>query len=103
MGDPQPLNPNITGREDADFDGVPDIEDAFPTDPNEFNDLDGDGIGNNADTDDDGNGIPDNQEDALAIIPRTATAPTIDGVFSCLLYTSPSPRDATLSRMPSSA
>ncbi len=82
LGDPQPLNPNITGREDADFDGVPDIEDAFPTDPNEFNDLDGDGIGNNADTDDDGNGIPDNQEDALAIIPRTATAPTIDGVFS---------------------
>ena len=26
-----------------------------------------------------------------------------DGYFSCLLYTSPSPRDATLSRMPSSA
>ena len=25
------------------------------------------------------------------------------GVLSCLLYTSPSPRDATLSRMPSSA
>ena len=25
------------------------------------------------------------------------------GFFSCLLYTSPSPRDATLSRMPSSA
>ena len=25
------------------------------------------------------------------------------GRFSCLLYTSPSPRDATLSRMPSSA
>ena len=25
------------------------------------------------------------------------------GVFTCLLYTSPSPRDATLSRMPSSA
>ena len=25
------------------------------------------------------------------------------GEFSCLLYTSPSPRDATLSRMPSSA
>ena len=24
-------------------------------------------------------------------------------LFSCLLYTSPSPRDATLSRMPSSA
>ena len=26
-----------------------------------------------------------------------------DGVYACLLYTSPSPRDATLSRMPSSA
>ena len=27
----------------------------------------------------------------------------IIGVLGCLLYTSPSPRDATLSRMPSSA
>ena len=26
-----------------------------------------------------------------------------DGIYDCLLYTSPSPRDATLSRMPSSA
>ena len=26
-----------------------------------------------------------------------------EGVYTCLLYTSPSPRDATLSRMPSSA
>ena len=31
-------------------------------------------------------------------------APTVDGIIEgCLLYTSPSPRDATLSRMPSSA
>ena len=28
---------------------------------------------------------------------------TIDSDYRCLLYTSPSPRDATLSRMPSSA
>ena len=28
---------------------------------------------------------------------------TVTGVYVCLLYTSPSPRDATLSRMPSSA
>ena len=28
---------------------------------------------------------------------------TVDQVEDCLLYTSPSPRDATLSRMPSSA
>ena len=27
----------------------------------------------------------------------------VPGFYSCLLYTSPSPRDATLSRMPSSA
>ena len=27
----------------------------------------------------------------------------VSGPFTCLLYTSPSPRDATLSRMPSSA
>ena len=29
--------------------------------------------------------------------------PFVGDCFSCLLYTSPSPRDATLSRMPSSA
>ena len=36
----------------------------------------------------------------------TTTAKSLDGVlgvYTCLLYTSPSPRDATLSRMPSSA
>ena len=32
-----------------------------------------------------------------------ATVPKMTLVTSCLLYTSPSPRDATLSRMPSSA
>ena len=31
------------------------------------------------------------------------TAVTYDDANGCLLYTSPSPRDATLSRMPSSA
>ena len=36
-----------------------------------------------------------------ALIEREALGPT--GVGGCLLYTSPSPRDATLSRMPSSA
>ena len=29
--------------------------------------------------------------------------PSLAGPYYCLLYTSPSPRDATLSRMPSSA
>lgn len=44
---------------DSDGDGVPDSEDAFPNDPNESVDTDGDGIGNNADTDDDNDGVPD--------------------------------------------
>ena len=34
---------------------------------------------------------------------RLITYLTGPEVFNCLLYTSPSPRDATLSRMPSSA
>ena len=44
---------------DADGDGVPDDEDAFPDDPNETVDTDGDGVGNNADTDDDNDGLAD--------------------------------------------
>ncbi len=47
---------------DSDGDGVPDEYDAFPDDPNEWEDTDGDGIGNNADTDDDNDGIPDEWE-----------------------------------------
>ena len=38
-----------------------------------------------------------------AIIEKLAADPTGAELVSCLLYTSPSPRDATLSRMPSSA
>ena len=55
-------------------------------------------------TDSDGNPISHrvayfNRKSALRLIP-TNVLPAND---SCLLYTSPSPRDATLSRMPSSA
>ena len=35
--------------------------------------------------------------------PDTGTISVADTPVTCLLYTSPSPRDATLSRMPSSA
>jgi len=35
---------------DSDGDGVPDGEDAFPDDPNEWADSDGDGVGDNEDT-----------------------------------------------------
>ena len=44
---------------DSDGDGVPDNEDVFPSDPAETTDTDRDGIGNNADTDDDNDKMPD--------------------------------------------
>lgn len=44
---------------DSDSDGVLDIFDAFPNDATETLDTDGDGIGNNADTDDDGDTLLD--------------------------------------------
>eukprot|EP00830_Metopus_es_P013292 TRINITY_DN3208_c0_g1_i5.p1 TRINITY_DN3208_c0_g1~~TRINITY_DN3208_c0_g1_i5.p1 ORF type:complete len:1569 (-),score=239.63 TRINITY_DN3208_c0_g1_i5:13-4719(-) len=40
--------------------------------------------------------VPENKEEVKVI-------PQLFNLYSCLLYTSPSPRDATLSRMPSSA
>lgn len=56
---------------DDDNDGVPDVDDAFPLDPEEWADADGDLIGDNFDADIDadgrgddknGNGIPDHEE-----------------------------------------
>ena len=44
---------------DSDGDGAPDIQDAFPSDPLETIDSDRDGIGNNADQDDDNDQMPD--------------------------------------------
>ncbi len=44
---------------DTDGDGVSNAEDAFPYDPTETTDLDGDGVGDNADLDDDGDGYND--------------------------------------------
>ena len=44
---------------DSDEDGVPDTQDAFPSNPTETTDTDGDGTGNNSDDDDDGDGMPD--------------------------------------------
>ena len=46
--------------------------------------------------------------EAAAVIPRQLRLRNLGGIIvidfiDCLLYTSPSPRDATLSRMPSSA
>lgn len=51
---------------DLDGDGVPRAQavpwDAFPLDPKEWRDTDGDGIGDNADTDDDGDGFSDAED-----------------------------------------
>ena len=44
---------------DTDGDGFIDTQDAFPNDPAEWKDADGDGIGDNADPDDNNDGIPD--------------------------------------------
>ncbi len=60
-----------SGGPDTDGDGVPDANDAFPNDPNEWADTDGDGVGDNADAfpndpnetvDTDGDGIGDNSD-----------------------------------------
>jgi hypothetical protein len=48
-----------TADADSDGDGRMDSVDAFPADPAEWQDTDGDHIGNNADMDDDGDGVPD--------------------------------------------
>ena len=47
------------GLADSDGDGVPDLQDAFPYDWNDWLDSDGDRLGDNADPDDDGDGIHD--------------------------------------------
>jgi hypothetical protein len=58
---------------DSDNDGVFDAADAFPNDPAESRDLDRDGIGDNADTDDDGDGISDSFELATGLNPQDAS------------------------------
>ena len=52
---------------DGDGDGVPDDEDLFPEDPDEWADADGDGTGDNADLDDDDDGLPDTEEEAFGL------------------------------------
>ncbi|MCC2606409.1 FG-GAP-like repeat-containing protein [Planctobacterium marinum] len=54
---------------DIDDDGVPDIEDAFPFDPHESTDTDGDGIGDNSDPDIDNDGLSNTFENRLGLDP----------------------------------
>ena len=51
-----------SNKVDSDKDGVVDALDVFPIDPTETVDTDGDGIGNNLDSDDDNDGLSDNSE-----------------------------------------
>ena len=57
-----PPNAENNAPLDTDQDGVIDLEDAFPLDPAEWADNDQDGIGNNADPDDDNDGFFDDIE-----------------------------------------
>ncbi len=66
-------------QSDADGDGVPDLEDAFPEDPSESVDTDSDGIGNNADSDDDGDGVVDT-EDAFPLDATETIDSDADGI-----------------------
>ena len=49
------------------------------------------------------NTLPPNLQTEYALSQVAGTTVVMSNKFGCLLYTSPSPRDATLSRMPSSA
>jgi len=64
---------------DSDGDGVPDAQDAFPSDPAEWLDTDGDGTGDNADTDDDNDGVPD-AVDAFPLDPLESVDSDGDGI-----------------------
>ena len=55
---------NVGAGPDIDSDGVPDARDAFPSNPAEYLDTDGDGIGNHADSDSDGDGVADIEDGA---------------------------------------
>ena len=63
---------------DTDGDGYNDTTDAFPNDPTEWADTDGDTIGDNADTDDDNDGMSDVWEDAYGLNPKDASDATAD-------------------------
>jgi hypothetical protein len=75
---------------DTDGDTVNDGQDAFPLDPKEWEDTDGDGIGDNADTDDDNDGILD----TLDPFPKDK-APVVDIDHKNLLIDAKTPQTFT--------
>ena len=63
-------------KDDSDQDGIPDSLDAFPADPNDAYDYDGDGIGDSSDSDRDGDGI-DNATDFFPNDPAQNQTPVL--------------------------
>ena len=66
--------PDEKDLNDLDGDGYSNSEDAFPNDPREQKDFDGDGIGDNADKDDDNDGFSDNDENRCKTNPKDSTS-----------------------------
>ena len=62
-GDTADLRCLMTLLLDEDGDGVSDSKDAFPLNPMDNKDTDGDGIGDNMDEDRDGDGVPDDDDE----------------------------------------
>jgi len=64
---------------DNDGDGFPNSDDAFPNDPTEWRDMDGDGVGDNLDNDRDGDTV-DNGADAFPMNPNEWSDTDSDGI-----------------------
>jgi len=73
---------------DYDGDGTIDEDDIFPLDPLEWLDTDNDNLGNNVDSDDDNDGVSDDDEIALGFNPLDANSTPLDtdndGLFDIL-------------------
>ncbi len=86
------LVPNCLDDDDDD-DGVLDVDDVFPTDPNEDTDTDGDGTGDNSDPDIDGDGQSNEDELTCGSDPYLASDKSPDanndGIPDCITNLNP--------------
>ena len=70
--------PMLASPGDLDADGCPDEVDVFDDNPRECYDFDNDTIGDNEDTDDDGDGWSDTEEDRLGTDPKDPLSVPVD-------------------------